>query len=110
MTAQPFAIPALLFFVVALPLVLGIIPPNRIYGFRTKRTLSDDGIWYRVNRFAGIAIMLASVVYALAARTWPYDRSTPDNFSIWLVHLAAFAGPLAVGLIAAGSYSRRIDI
>jgi hypothetical protein len=107
MAEQPFAIPALLFFIVALPLVFGVIPPNRLYGFRTKKTLSNADIWYAVNRFAGIAIMLASTVYASAAGTWPYDRAAPDNFSIWLVHLAAFAGPLVVALFASGSYARR---
>ena len=108
MSTQPFAIPALLLFVVALPLVLGIVPPNRLYGFRTKKTLSDAEVWYRVNRFAGIAIMLASIAYALAATTWPYDRAAADNFSVWLVHLAAFAGPLVVALIASASYARRL--
>jgi hypothetical protein len=108
MLSQPFAIPALLLLIVAVPLVLGVIPRNRLYGFRTKKTLSDDGVWYPVNRFAGVAILIASSVYALAAVTWPYDRATPDNFSIWLLHLAAFAGPLVIGLIAAGSYSKRL--
>jgi hypothetical protein len=108
MFTQPFAVPALLLFIVALPLILGLIPPNRLYGFRTKKTMSHADVWYRVNRFAGIAIMLASVVYALAAGTWPYDRAAPDNFSVWLLHLAVFAGPLVGGLIAAGSYSKRL--
>jgi len=109
MFAQPFAVPALLLFVVALPLVLGLIPRNRLYGFRTKKTLSDDGIWYQVNRFAGVAILIASGAYGFVATFYPYDRTAPDNFSIWLAHLAGFAGPLAVGLIAAGSYSRRLS-
>jgi len=107
MFTQPFAVPALLLFIVALPLVLGLIPPNRLYGFRTKKTLSDADVWYGVNRFAGIAIMIASVVYALAARTWPYDRAAPDNFSVWTIHLAAFAAPLVVGLSVSGWYARR---
>ena len=107
MFTQPFAVPALVLFIVAIPLILGVIPPNRLYGFRTKKTLSDADVWYRVNRFAAIAIMIASVVYALAARTWPYDRAAADNFSIWLVHLAAFAGPLVVALIVSASYARR---
>jgi len=108
MTAQPFAVPALLLFVVALPLVLGLVPPNRLYGFRTKKTLSDADVWYGANRFAGIAIMLASIVYALAARTWPYDRAAPDNFSVWTIHLAAFAAPLVVGLGVSGWYAKRL--
>jgi uncharacterized membrane protein len=106
MFAQPFAIPALLLFVVAVPLVAGLIPRNRLYGFRTAKTLSDDGIWYRVNRLAGFAVMIASAVYGAVAANWPYDRAAPDNFSIWLLHLAAFAGLLVVGLGVSGWYAR----
>jgi uncharacterized membrane protein len=106
MFAQPFAIPALLLFLVAVPLVAGLVPRNRLYGFRTKKTLSDDEIWYRVNRLAGFAVMIASVVYGMVAAGWPYDRAAPDNFSIWLLHLAAFAAPLVVGLGVSGWYAK----
>jgi SdpI/YfhL protein family len=110
MFAQPFAVPALLLAIVALPLVAGMIPRNRLYGFRTKKTLSDDVIWYRVNRFAGVAILVASGVYGAVAILWPYDRAAADNFAIWLRHLAAFAGPLVVGLGLAGWYSKGLRV
>ncbi|MEA2413760.1 MAG: hypothetical protein QOI58_417 [Thermoanaerobaculia bacterium] len=103
MFTQPFAIPALAFFILSIPLALGIIPRNRLYGFRTKRTLADDAVWYPVNRFAGFAIMIASAIYGLVATAHPYDR----DFSVWLLHLAAFAGPLALAIIGSGWYSRR---
>lgn len=106
MFAQPFAIPALLLFLVSVPLVAGLIPRNRLYGFRTKKTLSDDQIWYRVNRLAGFAVMIASGVYLAVAVVSPYDRAAPDNFSTWLLHLAAFAGPLVVGLGVSGWYAK----
>lgn len=35
------------------PLYLRWVPPNRFYGFRTKRTLADSTIWYAVNRVTG---------------------------------------------------------
>jgi uncharacterized membrane protein len=108
MFSQPFAVPALLLFIVALPLIFGVIPRNRLYGFRTRKTLSDDVIWYSVNRFTGIAIVIASAIYLAATMIWPYSRAAADNFSVWLRHLAAFAVPLIVGLIAAASYSKRL--
>ena len=79
MTSQPFAVPALLLFVVAVPLVLGVVPRNRLYGVRTARSLSDDGVWYPANRVAGAAIMIASSVYApvvlgLVAALWYAKR------------------------------------
>jgi len=52
-------------FVLCLPLVFKLVPPNRIYGFRTPKTLSSPDIWYRANVFAGYALMLAAVVTAL---------------------------------------------
>ena len=108
MFTQPFAVPALLLFIVALPLLFGAIPRNRLYGFRTRKTLSEDAIWYPVNRFTGIALLIASALYLVATMVWPYHRAAADNFSIWLRHLAAFAVPLIVGLSAAGSYSKRL--
>jgi uncharacterized membrane protein len=92
--SQPFAIPALILFIVAMPLAIGIIPRNRLYGFRTRRTLADDAVWYPVNRFAGFGIMIASAIYGAVAAANPYNR----DFSVWLLHLAAFAIPLVIAL------------
>jgi hypothetical protein len=103
MFTQPFAIPALIFFIVAIPLAIGVIPRNRLYGFRTKRTLADDPVWYRVNRAAGFGIMIASAIYGTVAMANPYNR----DFSVWLVHLAAFAIPLIVALGVAARYAKR---
>jgi uncharacterized membrane protein len=52
-------------FVLCIPLVLKLVPPNRLYGFRTRKTLSSPEIWYPANVFAGYALMLAAAVTAL---------------------------------------------
>jgi predicted DNA repair protein MutK len=109
MSTQPFAVPALLLLIAAVPLVMGVIPRNRIYGFRTTKTLSDDGVWYRVNRRAGMAIVIASGVYGAVAVACPYDRAAADNFSTWLLHLAAFVGPIIVGLGVAAWDAKRLS-
>jgi len=54
-----------LLFIVAVPLVFRLVPPNRIYGFRTFKTLSHPDLWYRANVFAGYALLLAAAVTAL---------------------------------------------
>jgi hypothetical protein len=107
MTTQPFAIPSAIFFLIALPLVLGLIPRNRFYEVRTPKTLSDDGVWYPVNRVACVAMMLASGVYGAVAMTYPYERAASDNFLTWALHLAAFLVPIVVGLSATLWYARR---
>ncbi|HEV7572805.1 MAG TPA: SdpI family protein [Thermoanaerobaculia bacterium] len=103
MFTQPFAIPAFALFIVSIPLALGMIPRNRLYGFRTRQTLADDAAWIGVNRFAAIAIMIASAIYGAVATANPYNR----DFSVWLVHLGAFAIPLVVALSLAARYGKR---
>jgi hypothetical protein len=44
---------ALALLALGLPLWRGKVPPNRFLGFRTPRTLSDRGLWYRVNAQGG---------------------------------------------------------
>ncbi len=56
MSSQPFATPALLLAIAAMPLVFGLVPPNRFYGVRTAKTLSNSALWYRVNRFAAVGM------------------------------------------------------
>ena len=108
MTDQPFAIPAALFFLVAIPLVLGVIPRNRLYGVRTQKTLSKDRIWYAVNRLAGIALIASSGVYGVVATLWPYDRQASDNFATWGLHLIAFIAPLLCSLGLATRYAKQL--
>ncbi len=42
-----------IFVLVGLPLMRGAVEPNTLYGFRTKRTLSDRDLWYAVNALSG---------------------------------------------------------
>ena len=107
MTGQPFAVPAALMLVLAVPLVLGVVPRNRFYGMRTRRTLADDAVWYPVNRVAGAALMLASIVYGAVAAGLPYDRMASDGFARWGIHLAAFVVPIAAALGLAAWYAKR---
>ena len=108
MINQPFAIPALLLFIVSVPLVLGLIPRNRFYGVRTRKTLSEDRIWYAVNRLAAAVLMVGSVVYGLVALLVPYDRLVSDNFVKWGIHLAAFVVPIVIALTLTRAYARRL--
>ena len=58
----------------ALPMVLGKVPPNPIYGFRTPKTLSSPEVWYVANRIAGW-FMIAGAALALC-----------HNFALWSTH------------------------
>ena len=106
MTKQPFFLPALLIGIASIPLILGLIPRNRMCGFRTSKTLSDDGVWYRSNRFGGWAIILSCAVYLTVA--YICGLTVKDaNFSLWLLHVGAFALPVIASVILNFRYAGR---
>lgn len=51
--------------VVSIPLILGWIPRNRLYGFRVPATLADDKIWYEVNALSGRHFFLLGIAMVL---------------------------------------------
>ena len=50
--------------VLGLPLYFCKVPPNRIYGFRTSKTLRNPQTWYSVNRIAGGWMVLLGATVA----------------------------------------------
>ncbi|MDR0336341.1 MAG: SdpI family protein [Planctomycetaceae bacterium] len=42
-----------------------LIPPNPIYGFRTKYTRSSPQIWYKINNFTGKQLTLFGMINLL---------------------------------------------
>jgi len=61
--------------IIAVPLLLKMIPPNPIYGVRTRRTAESDNLWFEVNRFAGAALLAAAglaaiILMSMSARPW----------------------------------------
>jgi uncharacterized membrane protein len=85
----------------SVPLVLGKVRPNHIYGFRTPRTLSSPDIWYRANVFSGKAMLVAMAV--TAAFTWIAPDDFPQLFPVFLLMAA-----LLVVLAASVFHLRRL--
>jgi hypothetical protein len=44
--------------IAALPMTLGLVPRNWLYGMRTPYSMSSAGAWYRQNVIGGIALLL----------------------------------------------------
>lgn len=76
-----FALTGLLFVGLSVPLIQQRVPPNRYYGFRAKKTLSDTKIWYEANRVSGDDLFLAralitgtSLVLLVFAQGWETEH------------------------------------
>jgi hypothetical protein len=88
--------------ILALPLLLRLIGPNRLYGFRTLATLSNPELWYAANAFAGGALLVAAAVSAAFVwlrRAW-FDLGV-------FTDLGAVVLPAIAAVIASFAYLRR---
>lgn len=98
----------LLVMAVSVPMLLGMVPPNRIYGFRTSTTLASPEVWYPANRVAGW-FMLAAAGFSLCfnlSLSWISPDWPPGR--VESVMEAGLAIPLVVGLIGSMVYLRRL--
>lgn len=106
MLQQPFAPPALIFLLLSSPLIFGLIPPNPLYGVRTPKTLGDPKVWYPANRHAGLLLVGSSLAYLFLCLLLPYR--SPNDFGVWLAHLAVFLGSVVASLMATGAYVKKL--
>jgi uncharacterized membrane protein len=60
----------------ALPLLFGWVGPNAMYGFRNERTRANKALWYRANRIAGVAILVAMAICVALEFLIPSLRNT----------------------------------
>jgi len=81
LTSLLFALVGVLFMCLSIPLIRNRVPPNRYYGFRTPKTLSDAKIWYEVNHIsgndlfvAGAVITISSFVMLAVGQDWRRER------------------------------------
>lgn len=96
-----FSLVGLMFIGLSIPLILERVPPNSFYGFRTHKTLSDEKIWYEVNRLsafdlllAGIIISLSSILMAIFGRNWNMELAI---FTLLAVMIFSLFGALLHG-------------
>jgi|SRR5687767_3558300 len=62
-----FSMVGVLYIGLGIPLFLGRVPPNRLYGCRTKKTLSNHKIWYAVNRVTGRDLIIGGAAVVVTA-------------------------------------------
>jgi uncharacterized membrane protein len=82
-----FALTGLLFVGLSVPLIQKRVPPNRFYGFRTPKTLSDPKIWYEVNHISGIDLLLAGALITISSLTMLFVAQSwrPDHVAVTLL-------------------------
>lgn len=94
-----FILVGLVMVALALPLIFETVKPNRIYGFRTEKTLSDPDIWYRANRAIGIDLAVAGVVTVTVAAALLLAKAVLSENTVLLINLAVSMSALVVAVV-----------
>ena len=104
----------ILMVVLAIPMILQKVRPNLWYGFRTRKTLSDERVWYPANRYAGKALLAAGGVTTVGAAALSWVANRPEYGLILseallsVLYLIMLSVPLVACVIASFAYLRRL--
>src|SRR5262249_46850972 len=93
-----FILVGLMFVGLSIPLIQKKVPPNKYYGFRTRKTLSNPEIWYEVNRVsgndllvAGTLISMSSLTMLVLAQSWSARNVVITLMSVMVLSLCGVA-------------------
>jgi len=89
----------------ALPLIRREVGPNSFYGFRTRVTLADPGLWYDANAYAGKSLFGYGLGVGLGSLIL-YLIPLSELAYAWTC-LVIILGGLAVSLFLCFSHLRR---
>ena len=98
----------LLILLLSIPMILGKVPPNGAYGFRTAKTLSSPDVWYPANRAAGwfmLAAVAVSICFNLAL-WWTYPEWPLERTVSWMTGGTMI--PLSISVLASLIYIGRL--
>ena len=97
----------LLLIGLSIPLILGKIKPNGLYGFRVKSTLENPSLWYAVNNYAGWRLLATGLVTVVSAvGLYLIQGLSLDNYA--LTCLGVFGVVFMGGLVQSVLYFRKI--
>ena len=83
----------------SVPLILGRVPPNRLYGFRVRRTLHQPETWYPANRFSGkLGAMLGLILIVAAIALYSVPGISLEVFAWSFLAIAGLGLGLLLGL------------
>ena len=96
------------FVAMGIPCSQGWVRPNRLYGFRTPKTLHDPDVWYPTNRVAGYWGIATGIVAAVVSiSTFFAGLGLPTAPLVNLVPFAVgIAGTLTHGFLVIGRVTR----
>ncbi len=97
----------ILLAVLSIPLILRKVKPNPFYGFRIEKTLDNEEIWYKVNRYTGWRLLVTAIAILVSALALPLIPGiSVDAYA--LACLFVFCVFFFIGLVQAVRYMKTL--
>jgi uncharacterized membrane protein len=90
------------------PMAFGLIPPNRFFGFRTRKTLSSADVWYRANRISGLSLVVAGIAALGHNALFQHDHAGWPSATQQLFMTLSTGLLLLLGLVFSAFYVRKL--
>src|SRR5215831_8078545 len=83
-----FLIAGALFILISIPLCLGKIPPNRLYGIRIPKAVESTELWDKVNALGGsIMILYGAIMLFVGAALFFLSKRVTVDFNLSIIGL-----------------------
>lgn len=94
----------------SIPLILGKVAPNGLYGVRTAKTMRSPQAWYAGNVFGGKALLVAGITTIVVGVLIPFlnERFGLSTGAVQILGVLAELGPIVIALIVTLAYLRTL--
>jgi uncharacterized membrane protein len=107
LTLIAYVMPALA-VMLGVPMALGLVPPNRFYGYRTRKTLSSVVVWYRANRISGSSLIIAGIAAIGHNALFQHDHANLPSATQQLFMTLSTGLLLVLALVISAFYVRKL--
>jgi hypothetical protein len=102
-----FLISGVILVALSIPMIMGKVAPNDIYGFRVPDTMNNPRIWYAVNAYSGKWLLITGLIFiATCIFTYLIPGISVDSYS--LICMAGFFIPMTIGFIKSSRYAKQL--
>lgn len=103
-----FTFLSILLIIVSIPLILNKIPPNLYYGFRLKKTLSNEEIWYKANKYGGKSLLAASLFTLIGCLILFLDKGRLFSDGASIFSFVLLMVPIQISILLTLRYIKKL--
>src|ERR1700733_13648136 len=91
------------------PMAFGLGPPNRFYGYRTRKTLSSTVVWYRANSISRSSLIIAGIAAIGHNALFQQDHANLPSATQQLLMTLSTGLLLVLALVISAFYVRKLS-